>query len=167
MLISFSQPLPFGGKDGYQWFWPLTLRAPWSDKGESYPLCWLLIITRQHFNLISWFSGEVGSRSTIPNSMKFYFWHFHWYLLSNPKALVTWAWISSVNRNNKGAVCREYLCCFNWSFLHFPFFQDHTCTIISSQLRSEYFLVDLIEVTVHRHFVNFSEFLISLCEYPN
>lgn len=46
--------------------------------------------------------------------------------------------------------------------LHFAHV-DHTCAIISSQLRSEHLLVDLIE-DIYWHFVDFSEFLASLCE---
>ena len=76
-MFIFSQAPLCESKEGYQWVWPPTFWAPWSDLEESYPFCSLLIVTWEHFNLISWFSGQVGSRSTRLNSKKFYFWHLH------------------------------------------------------------------------------------------
>lgn len=63
---------------GYQRSWPPTIKGfvVKHRRGGVYPCCWLLIVTWEYFNLISWFNGVVEPRSTLPNSSVFYLWYF-------------------------------------------------------------------------------------------
>lgn len=115
-------------------------------KRGSYPFCWLLMVTWECFNKMSWFSGAVGSRCNIPNSTKCSV--FDTWINSNPKKLLLehkfHSWIERRVQSVE-SICVVWTPCLP-SILQFAPV-DHTHGTVSSQLRGECLGVDLTEET--------------------